>query len=355
MTFMSPERLAPPRFDTKDSVPTQEADIYAFGLVIFQVCRQDRGYQPLTRVVQVLTGETPFRGVRMGELSLDVIQGVRPSKPENASAIGFSDSLWRFVQRCWDGDAKLRPKAARVVKHLNKAAADWNGLMPPCVQAENVAPDSEVQLSDSVQRCEFNVITLPYRSLNNITGETFHQSSSAAPESPTGSQPIHGLFTRPSTPSTHCTESVGGENVTCPEEERDSAVYREWEMFTSPRSYPLSNNADVASQSPRELVQSGVPARPLLFRALVERVRHRYRLSKEGMIARYPRRSREAVSVQHTVEMSWFQFPNQIASILSEKKFRNCVLNIVDEDVTQLVDYLDNVRLPIAFPDSSLV
>ena len=37
-TFISPELLAPSRFGKRESVPTPEADIYAFGMVIFQVC-----------------------------------------------------------------------------------------------------------------------------------------------------------------------------------------------------------------------------------------------------------------------------------------------------------------------------
>jgi hypothetical protein len=37
MTFMAPELLAPSKYGFKDAVPTQEGDIYAFGLVIFQV------------------------------------------------------------------------------------------------------------------------------------------------------------------------------------------------------------------------------------------------------------------------------------------------------------------------------
>jgi len=40
--FKSPELLVPEVFGEKDPPPTQEADIYAFGLVIFQVCVQDR-------------------------------------------------------------------------------------------------------------------------------------------------------------------------------------------------------------------------------------------------------------------------------------------------------------------------
>ena len=41
LTFMSPELLVPSKFGMKDSIPTPEADIYAFGLVIFQAREQD--------------------------------------------------------------------------------------------------------------------------------------------------------------------------------------------------------------------------------------------------------------------------------------------------------------------------
>ena len=47
MTFTSPELLAPSMFDMEDSTPTPEADIYAFGLVIFQVCDQNCEYRPI--------------------------------------------------------------------------------------------------------------------------------------------------------------------------------------------------------------------------------------------------------------------------------------------------------------------
>ena len=36
--FMSPELLVPSKFGLKDTIPTPQADIYAFGIVIFQVC-----------------------------------------------------------------------------------------------------------------------------------------------------------------------------------------------------------------------------------------------------------------------------------------------------------------------------
>jgi len=44
MRFLSPELLVPEMEGAKSTPP---ADIYAFGLVIFQVCNQDFGYQPV--------------------------------------------------------------------------------------------------------------------------------------------------------------------------------------------------------------------------------------------------------------------------------------------------------------------
>ena len=41
LVFMSPELLVPSKFGMEFSVPTPESDIYAFGLVIFQVREQD--------------------------------------------------------------------------------------------------------------------------------------------------------------------------------------------------------------------------------------------------------------------------------------------------------------------------
>ena len=161
MVFISPELLVPRRFGFTGSVPTPEADIYAFGSVIYQVCEHDRGYLPFTYIVQVLTGDIPFPNLRVTELTLNVVQGVRPLKPENVPAIGFSDILWRFIQRCWDGDIESRPMVSRVVSHLEKAAVEWAGVMPPCVQIESTASASPEPVSDSMVHCKFYVLVLP--------------------------------------------------------------------------------------------------------------------------------------------------------------------------------------------------
>ena len=158
--FMSPELLVPGKFGLTESVPTLESDIYAFGLVIYQVCVRDRGYLLFVYIPQVLTGKLPFTGLGMMEISLNAVQGVRPTKPENASAIGLSDSLWSFVQNCWNGEMGLRPKVTEVVSQLERAAADWDGVMPPCAQVENVVSVTPDPVSDSMAHGKLWILIL---------------------------------------------------------------------------------------------------------------------------------------------------------------------------------------------------
>jgi len=102
-----------------------------------------------------------------------VVQGLRPTKPEYASSIGFSDVLWSFVQRCWDGDSRLRPKVGEVVTHLGSAVADWDGLMPPGAPVENIIFDPEGPTSDTLPHCKFANFILPWHCL---TGQRYRRN-----------------------------------------------------------------------------------------------------------------------------------------------------------------------------------
>ena len=162
VTFMSPELLVPEMYGMTAAKPSPPADIYAFGLVIFQVCKQDHGYYLFyAYFLQVLTGEIPFRGISQSALANDVVRGGRPDRPENASAIGFSDSLWNFTQQCWDGRVESRPTAGEVVTHLGEAAVVWGWLMPPHSQARDVTLDSdEISEPPTVTRLDGEVIRM---------------------------------------------------------------------------------------------------------------------------------------------------------------------------------------------------
>jgi hypothetical protein len=79
--------------------------------------------------VQVLTGETPFHDLQEVQVIESVLDGLRPEKPQDASAIGISDSLWDFVRLCWDAERTRRPAAMEVVDFLGEAAANWQTLV----------------------------------------------------------------------------------------------------------------------------------------------------------------------------------------------------------------------------------
>ena len=51
LTFMAPELLVPSKFGFEDSFPTPQADIYAFGLVIFEVSGLGRECKPLLKLL----------------------------------------------------------------------------------------------------------------------------------------------------------------------------------------------------------------------------------------------------------------------------------------------------------------
>jgi len=158
--FMSPELLVPSTFGFTESKPTLEADIYAFGLVINQVCDHNGEYPPFAYTFQVLTGELPFPRLGAAEIAMKKIQGIHPIKPENASAIGFSDPLWSFVQRCWNDEMGLRPKVAEVVSQLEIATTSWVGVMPPCPRVESVVPVPPDLVSDSMEHGKLWILIL---------------------------------------------------------------------------------------------------------------------------------------------------------------------------------------------------
>ena len=113
--YMAPELLDPEHFGKENSRPTQPGDIYAFGMVIYEVLtgfdhfdvRKFRQYAQYWRY----------------QFALRVVDGVRPTKPDNMETIGFGSGTWELVEECWTKESTGRPTTERTHAHLACVAA----------------------------------------------------------------------------------------------------------------------------------------------------------------------------------------------------------------------------------------
>ena len=63
---------------------------------------------------QVLCGKAPYAGCARN-ITLEILGGGRPSKPDAAVTLGFTDELWWIVNCCWLEDHRARPGVKAVL------------------------------------------------------------------------------------------------------------------------------------------------------------------------------------------------------------------------------------------------
>ena len=119
---MAPELLDPSGFGLKNSNPTKKSDIYAFGIVTYQVSNPCFISGTVTKdSIQVITGQQPFPGAKDGVIIYKVVTGERPGRPAGPNE-WLSDDVWNFISRCWSPSRDTRPDVDFAVNALNDAA-----------------------------------------------------------------------------------------------------------------------------------------------------------------------------------------------------------------------------------------
>ena len=122
--YMAPELLAPTKPGSASFRPTKPADIYALGMVMFEV----------------LSGCQPFdeRKWTTSEILVHAVSGEQPAKPDNAEQAGFGHGIWELVKECWRQEPTGRPTIDQVLLHLTRVAASLTVVdQTPEVLCEN--------------------------------------------------------------------------------------------------------------------------------------------------------------------------------------------------------------------------
>jgi len=91
--WMSPELIAPTKFNLKESRPTKKSDCYSLGMAIYEV----------------LSEKVPFAPRESTAITSDVVGGERPGRPQGGEGARFTDGLWWMLEDCWKPQPDDRP------------------------------------------------------------------------------------------------------------------------------------------------------------------------------------------------------------------------------------------------------
>ena len=94
---MSPELIAPQEFGLNTSRPTKSSDCYSLGMVIYET----------------ISGRRPFHKDRDLGVFVRVLKGERPRR-----RLGFTNGLWKTLERCWTPQPDDRPSIEGVLQCL---------------------------------------------------------------------------------------------------------------------------------------------------------------------------------------------------------------------------------------------
>ena len=130
---MSPELLDMTRGEF--GLPTRESDVFALGMVTFEVrnihrARSSHGFEtPSRTLLQVFTGQVPFpEHQSLAIVMKRIVYGERPPRPRRGGELGLSDELWEFIQSSLVHEAEERPSAFAFVDFLERVTPDIAAL-----------------------------------------------------------------------------------------------------------------------------------------------------------------------------------------------------------------------------------
>ena len=117
----APELADPGRFGLTDTGATKSSDVYAFGVLAWEVSIEvvARAQYPQNGTFphQVFSEQVPFSSKSEVAAAVLMWKGQRPAKPDN---LEISDPVWGVIRECWKPDPARRTSIAEVVAILEE-------------------------------------------------------------------------------------------------------------------------------------------------------------------------------------------------------------------------------------------
>ena len=116
----APELVNPQRFGLIDTGTTKASDMYAFGVLAWEVSPTFNVlwsmYSTIGALSKVFAGQAPFsdEGAVAGIYSMS--SGRRPPRPNHPE---LSDRVWEMIEGCWESEPARRRTITEVVVALN--------------------------------------------------------------------------------------------------------------------------------------------------------------------------------------------------------------------------------------------
>ena len=143
---MSPELIAPERFEFEISRPTKASDCYALGMVVYET----------------ISGKLPFHRYTYPTFILKVLEGERPPR-----GVGFAGGLWKMLEQCWASQPKNRPSIEDVLHCLEMPS---NLLEPPPLGMDKGDCDSATGSSEIPDRTSCTMTTKGSTTMSSGSG-----------------------------------------------------------------------------------------------------------------------------------------------------------------------------------------
>lgn len=121
---MSPELLDPDQITIGGGRPTKKSDSYALGMVI----------------LEVLSGEAPFKRFNEATVIRMVIEGRHPERPKGTEGAFFTNDLWEALNLCREYRPESRPSAEAILEALERVSRTRK---PPLLQADSCVEADE--------------------------------------------------------------------------------------------------------------------------------------------------------------------------------------------------------------------